>query len=653
MSRFILISLCFVVAPWTAHAALDPELDKPYRFRIVLVMAKHPLLTPVFEKRMLDELKGGFQAALGRLADVEAFNRKRLIQELDPAKEPTPERVQSIRLTLRLLGEVEDKGLDKAFKDWEEISDTKTHFVHIAFNDGSYEIQARQYDGLTGLPSPVVRSERTADRQFVARTAALMIDRDFGLVGTFAPTAMGTDVLVQFKGGDLGEPLDHWAEKGDIFAVAQLKEGRGVRRSFRVEWTVLQALENPHDGGCKCRVHERYQGSLNAGAGSLGFRCIKLGAIRAPFSLRLVDDTTFEPRAGVRVLVSSTGPDALGREEWATDSEGLIRTKKAYQNVAFLSVVVSGDKVQAQIPVPILDDRIIPCPLKANAADEARAPLDLRRRQWESRLDESLQITSELFKDLSRSGEGKTHATFLAKAQSGLKNLQSDLVAFTEERTSLQTAAKQLGLQNSFRLADGELRLQQLELRRTKLKEYIAGLEDVVNREKDPKRQELLAMAERAALLEGEADFGKAIALYEQILKEGANQPGLTKYTSHLEKLKQAWATKDDAHAAARAFVYETWPKLETAADMKARLEEANKAFQTCKAADDRLTPLRLLKANTAHIVALRKRLETVVSSNSQEELKEGQAITEVLDELAKLTREVTAFVNPSKQTNS
>ena len=55
----------------------------------------------------------------------------------------------------------------------------------IDYSGVHYEIQARQFDGLTGRPSPVVRRDRTRDREFVAKTAALLIDQDFGLVGTF------------------------------------------------------------------------------------------------------------------------------------------------------------------------------------------------------------------------------------------------------------------------------------------------------------------------------------------------------------------------------------------------------------------------------------------------------------------------------------
>ena len=55
----------------------------------------------------------------------------------------------------------------------------KIHFVLIDFVHGQYEISARQYDGTTGLASPVVRQAQTGDRLLVAREAALLVYRDF------------------------------------------------------------------------------------------------------------------------------------------------------------------------------------------------------------------------------------------------------------------------------------------------------------------------------------------------------------------------------------------------------------------------------------------------------------------------------------------
>ena len=78
----------------------------------------------------------------------------------------------------------------------------------------------------------MVRRDRTRDRDFVAKAAALLIDQDFGLVGTFDawPQADETPsedkpVTVELKGAGLGVPLDRWVKKGDVFAVVQMPRG--------------------------------------------------------------------------------------------------------------------------------------------------------------------------------------------------------------------------------------------------------------------------------------------------------------------------------------------------------------------------------------------------------------------------------------------
>src|SRR5205807_8376908 len=122
-----------------------------------------------------------------------------------------------------LRAEVESKGLQQTLDAWKQVSDVKTHFVRIDYNQGQYELQALQHDGWTGLASPVLRTARTNDRFFVARTAALLIDQDLGLAGTVAAPSPQTDeVNVTLKGGALGVSLGRWVKPDDVFAVARV-----------------------------------------------------------------------------------------------------------------------------------------------------------------------------------------------------------------------------------------------------------------------------------------------------------------------------------------------------------------------------------------------------------------------------------------------
>src|SRR5262249_26203869 len=140
-----------------------------------------------------------------------------------------------------LLKEIQAKGLEGALGTaGGTLSNHKTHFVGIGFASGRYEVEARQLDGWTGLASPVLRRDETTDREFVARTAALLIARDFGVAGTLPPQQGSGEVRVTLKAGKLG-PIDRWVQKGDVFAIVQVSEGSEGMRAERVPFALLQA----------------------------------------------------------------------------------------------------------------------------------------------------------------------------------------------------------------------------------------------------------------------------------------------------------------------------------------------------------------------------------------------------------------------------
>src|SRR5205823_5686660 len=126
------------------------------------------------------ELRDGLQAAFGNMGIVKVIDEH------------------------PLLPDIERLGLGSPLDREKKVSETKTHFVLIDFVNGQYEVQARQHDGLTGLVSPVIRRDRTTDRQFVARAATLLIDQDLGVVGTLEEQPKGDNVRIVLKGSGLG-----------------------------------------------------------------------------------------------------------------------------------------------------------------------------------------------------------------------------------------------------------------------------------------------------------------------------------------------------------------------------------------------------------------------------------------------------------------
>jgi hypothetical protein len=272
--------LLLAAAASPVRAQLDPEVNTPYRLRVVLHFADNRSLTKVFKEQVERELHDGLQAAYGDLCNVEVVR-----------EHPR-------------LNEVVSQGL-QALDNWKEVSDVKTHFVLIDFADGQYEIQARQHDGLTGQASPVVRRQLERDRQFVSRTAALLIGPDFGLVGTITDKGDSQTVKVTLKGSGLGVPLDRWVKKDEVFALVAVGPGSGGLRAVRVPWALLQVQQEPANGVCTCRLFHRHPDPLGGGAGLLGHRCLLIGTTEAPLRIRLVranaKTLTPEPNRAVQV----------------------------------------------------------------------------------------------------------------------------------------------------------------------------------------------------------------------------------------------------------------------------------------------------------------------------------------------------------------
>src|SRR5690348_12326050 len=73
------ISRCFLVLSVSlclcgSSHALDPESTTPYKVQVVLRVAPHRLLTPIFKDQVKRDLQEGLQAALGAMGEVEVID---------------------------------------------------------------------------------------------------------------------------------------------------------------------------------------------------------------------------------------------------------------------------------------------------------------------------------------------------------------------------------------------------------------------------------------------------------------------------------------------------------------------------------------------------------------------------------------------------
>jgi hypothetical protein len=606
-----------------ARPARASDLKTPYKFEIVLHVARHKLLTPVFRDQIKRELGDGMRAALGDLAkEVKVVTKH------------------------KRLPDVLKRGLGRALDDWKERTGVKTHFVLIDYRGVYYEVQTRQHDGITGLSTglniPVVRRDRTRDRAFVTRVAGLLIARDLGLVGTITsnPEA-GRRVNVELRGGGLGVPLDRWVKVGDVFGLV-----RG-NAALALPWRYLQVEKAPAKGVCVCRLFSRYRLSQ-----VVGLRCVHLGTSTAPLKLRFMQEnadrslTKLEGAVSLQVRrfgfedkpVASLPTTADSVRDYDTTRFG---ADGRFKNLAFVTVL-SGETVRARIPIPVLDRLIVvPVPAGSEGDDLLASGLsNLRIGVADAR-----QVQAAQFKRINTlTAKGEDRAKTIAEVRAALARSREDHSRLSKERDELRKEIKALPENKRPSLASIDASLKELENGQVALREHINHLVKIDKEENTPQKKKWLAEVERARLLEKQLEYDKAIEIYEKIVEEGFTSKDVK---DHLAKIKKDWKPKSEKHKEARDFIYRKWPAL-TTASLKEGIEKANNAFKECREAGDRIGPRKLLLGAEAHRDRLLLELDKLDPVNG-EDLKPIERIKELIPALKKLDEDLRDYLDKPK----
>lgn len=608
--------LALVLGPGQGRADLDPELASPYRLRVVLHVADNRFLTPLFQTQLERSLRDGLRLSLGALAEVEVVRSHPLIRE------------------------VEAKGLEAGLAALDQIGPVKLHFVVIDFAGGVYTVQARQYDGNTGLLSPVVRRATTSDRGQVSSLAAQLVEHDFGLSGTVIE--VGKEVKVALRAGKTGGNLDRWLRPGEVFAISRITSEGERLRGTRVRWALLETLAPPKDGVVRCRLWQRFQeDDLRPAPGVVGYRCLKLTTLQGPVKLRLVDPQHLRPLDGVavRLETASGGP----ADELATNREGLIVSRASFKHLAIVKVL-SGGAVRALVPLELVDDRTVTCPVKLDADAETHAALDFRKAHWFARILTNLGLAAERVQRLNQQLT-QSLETALATARSGISNMDAEIEYLAAERAELLRQAAQRSAPKPD-LREGDQAFAALKEKRAELAQFIVRVEGVLKESGDAKALGVHKLLERARLLEGEAEYDQAIALYEKVLRASPEQ---AKVGEHLEKLKATWKPRTAAHAEARKFLVEIWPTLEVA-ELDKNLPRALAALKVCRAVADRLTPRRVVQANVVHANNLKKALDALKRLDTEDSRTRAKAIAVLAEGLRQLHAEAVLSAGVSKE---
>ena len=104
--------------------------------------------------------------------------------------------------------------------------------------------------------------------------------------------------------------------------------------------------------------------------------------------------------SGREVSVSAKGFTDLSPEQVSTDSDGRVGSSRIYNNVAFVTVSVSGQPL-ARIPLEIVDDRTVTVAIPDNPEMERLGQLYLSRDRWNRHLSDSLETASTRVRELN------------------------------------------------------------------------------------------------------------------------------------------------------------------------------------------------------------------------------------------------------------
>jgi hypothetical protein len=603
------------------------ELNSPYNLHIVVHVAENRLLTDVFRRNIERELRGGFQSALGDMGRVEVTD-----------KHPR-------------LADVLARGL-RSLEGWKDRDDQKTHFVLIDYTGTHYEIQTRQYDGTIGLPSPVVRIDRTRDRAFVAKAAALLIKKDFGVLGTIqsGPEGAKNQVKIELRGGGLGD-MTRWVKKDDVFALAP-PDG-GTQASLK--WSLLQVEQAPaedaRDGVCLCRFFHRYE----VRGGIAGYRCIKLGTIQAPLHLRWMQRQRVRngfkikpPDSTLLVEIRRYGFDdeKATKLEKQSDTNGFMDTASdkdgVFNNVAFVRVSSGLGDSHPQVPIPLVDDQLVT--IEVLPAKDVDSSFTFHLSEWQQNVAESVQIQADLFNRLKMLGsKGENRSEMLSAAASGLKWAKEDLNNLYKGRTALAEEAKKS--RTVLKTPIEDRRLQQLEEYEKALAIFIEQQREIEKKENDPQRIKWLSEIQKAKLLENDLEIDKAIEIYERIRKEGYEDKD-GQLEKRLAQLHKDWELHGPEHEEARKFIYRVWPTLELSR-LEDNIPKAQKAFQTCKQkeVDDRITIQKLLQGTLEHAGRLDKKLAELQLEPTTDAERESIELKKVSEQIVKLGLEIQEYL--------
>lgn len=656
-SRVLLAAAAAAVLglPAAARAqAPDPELKAPYLWRVVIKTKPHPLITPAFRDQLKRDVLAAVQPGLGAYGTAEVI-------DLDDVPRDGWE---------VLWTNFDQKGFAALDPDpTRELASTKTHFLRVEVRDGVFHLESRQYDGFSGLATPVVRRQATRAGELVGRIAGLMVDRDFGLAGTVEPIAdKPEEAVIRLRGGLIAPP-DKFVKVGDVFLVSQVRRanrpataqqrtatgklivpppGSTPPPAFTAvprDFTLLRVTDPPRDGAVRCKILTRFPTPFPVTGATVGYRCVRLATVEAPLALKLVGSDGKSPERTSTVSVRATDADFNAKAE-ARDNldlrEGMFRSAHGLSGVACVTITVGKGRTD-RFPLPVMGHEPVTLRFEIDQRVEEKATYELAVFAAVRRAADARLAQSACFEGVAQLIAARKNRDALERAKGGFEAADSAGKGLAEELGQLQKELnKSPGVKQVLDTMEGQI--DRLRKGNEQLSGSIRELTAMLEKEKDPRiaGQQLQAEAlnTRIGLLLSRGDVDEALNAYDLLAQLAPNDAGVK---DRREKLRAEWKPKGDEHAKARDYLLKTWPALGTIQDYKESLGALRNAVDACKKAGDKYA-FRKLSSHFNNFAGKLNDLIAPLDGNSDSDRKALEDAKAVREFVGKLEQEVAEF---------
>ena len=654
------------VLPLALGEELDAGISTPYQWRVAVDVVPHPLLNERFQQKIIQDVEAALTPALGDVGRVNVVNLR--------------------KLDVDVRTDLDKKYLEEGWPalerpEFRDIGTVKSHYLRVSYRQGRYQLESRQHDGATGLPSPFVRQRITSTPAVVGRLAGLMLSQEFGPVATLEKLPKDPHyVHATFQAGQL-PGFERFIKIGDVFSVSLIR--KTVNRTVGnddwrqknqpeppptfigqpKEYTLLRAEKELSKGVWQCRVLTKFIDPLPQGSSVVGFRAIKLPTADAPVQIRIVNDEGKSQAAEALLQVRASDRDfaaSLDRDDALQLEQGIFRSRRPLEGLACVVIGLANQRTE-RFPVPIYDDQPVTIRFNLDPGEAETARLELAAQDLRGKVAEVRMSQEALAQAISKLITANRLGEALQRARIGIETVKTQDERLTKEVEQLQ---KQVKDESSY--AGKLLSATQTEL--ATIREIREGQADA----KEPggllaKVKELETIVARSnSPIEYEKEF-RARELVErirQLIQVGQIPEALQTYDllydltrgdetkEQKQKLAAQWKPRDLAHAQARTYVTDTWRRVESLPEFNDALTPLSKAADVLIANNDRLGLLNLISSMQPAYARLSAILDSLdpnaeIDRISVESIRE---ISKTLRELEQQARDkVKAIEEPGK----